>query len=119
MDPRPIDVLGISETFLTSHDLDVRIKIDGYHQLERREHSGKPGGGGGGLLTYVSTALNYVRRRDLECGDLELLWTEILSPEARLFLCVLFTDPLKLWYEQIGKLKTHYVWDLTSMSGEV
>ena len=32
VDPRPIDVLGISETFLTSNDHDVRIRIDGYHQ---------------------------------------------------------------------------------------
>ena len=69
VDPRPIDVLGISETFFVSNDLDVRIQIDGYHQPERRDRSGKRGGGGG-LLAYVSTALNYLCRRYLECDAL-------------------------------------------------
>ena len=88
VDPSLIDILGISESFLTSNDLDVRIKIDGYHQPERRDRSGKRGGGGGGggLLAYVSTALNYVRRCDLECDDLELLWTEIMPSSCTSFL---------------------------------
>ena len=60
VDPCPIDVLGISETFLTEHDIDTRLTIDGYHQPERRDRCGKRGGG---LLTYISTALNYVRHR--------------------------------------------------------
>ena len=99
----------------------MRIKIDGYHQPERRDRSGKRGGGR--PLANVSTALNCVRRRDLECDDLELLWTEIMQPRSTsVVVCFIYRSP-KLWYEQIEKLsrilKTRYVWDLTSMSWEV
>ena len=64
VDPRPIDVLGI---FLTENDSDAKLKIEGYHQPERIDRCGKRGGG---LLAYTSTALNYVRRRDLECDGI-------------------------------------------------
>ena len=91
VDPRPIDVLGISETFLTEHDIDARLTIDGYHQPERRDRCGKRGGG---LLTYISTALNYVRRRDLECDGIELLWIEIMPPRCVSFLvCFVYRPP--------------------------
>ena len=43
-DPRPVNIFGITETFLTSNDQDVRIKIHGYDQPERRYRSGKRGG---------------------------------------------------------------------------
>ena len=91
VDPRPIDVLGISETFLTEHDIDARLTIDGYHQPERRDRCGKRGGG---LLAYISTALNYVRRRDLECDGIELLWIEIMPPRCVSFLvCFVYRPP--------------------------
>ena len=91
VDHRPIDVFGISEMFLTSNDHDVRIKIDGYHQPERRDRSGKRGGG---LVVNFSTALNYVRRRDLECDDLELIWTEIMPPRSTsVLVCFVYRSP--------------------------
>ena len=68
MDHRPIDVIGISEMSLKSNDHDARLGIDGYHQPERRDRSGKRGGG---RLAYLSTASNSIRRRDLECDGLE------------------------------------------------
>ena len=37
-------------------------------------------------MPYVATALNYVRRRDLECDDIELLWIEIMPPRCASFL---------------------------------
>ena len=44
VDSRPENILGITEMFLTSNDQDVRIKIDGYDQPEKRYRSGKRGG---------------------------------------------------------------------------
>ena len=41
VNPRPMDVLGISETFLTENDSDARLNIEGYHQPERRNRCGK------------------------------------------------------------------------------
>ena len=73
VDPRLIDVLRISETFLTENYSDATLKIERYHQPEICYRCGKLGGG---LLVYTSTALNYVRRRDLECDGIELLWIE-------------------------------------------
>ena len=92
VDPRPIDVLSISETFLKSNDYDARNKIDYYHQPERCDRSRKRGGG---LLAYVSTALDYVSHRDLECDNLELLWTEIIPPRCTSFLVRFIYRPPK------------------------
>ena len=84
VDPRPIDVLGISQMFLTSN-----------HQPERCDRSGKRGGGR--RLANVSTALNCVRRRDLECDDPELLWTEIMPHKSTSFLlCFIYRPPKTL-----------------------
>ena len=95
VDPRPIHVLGISETFLTLNDHDVRIWIDGYHQPERRGRSGNRGRGRG-LLSYVSTASNYVCRRDLKWDDLKLLWTEIMPPRCTSFRVCYIYVPYKI-----------------------
>ena len=81
--PRQIDVLGISEIFLTPKDHDARLAIDGFHQPERLDRKGKRGGG---LLAYISTAFSHVRRRDLECDDIELLWVEVMPPRCVSFL---------------------------------
>ena len=79
VDSRPIDVLGISETFLTSNNHDSRIKIDGYYQPDRRDRSGKRGGG----------------HHDFECDDLELLWTELMPHRSTSFLVCFIYRPRK------------------------
>ncbi len=40
-DPRPIDVLGISEIFLSQKDPDNKLIIEGYHKPERSDHKDK------------------------------------------------------------------------------
>ena len=42
--PRPIDVLGNSETFLTPNDHDARFAIDDFHQPDRLDRIGKRSG---------------------------------------------------------------------------
>ena len=52
--PRPINVHGISETFLSPNDHDARLAIEGFHQPERLDRKGKRGGG---LLAIDSVQL--------------------------------------------------------------
>ena len=84
--PRPIYVLGISETFLTENDSDARLKTEGYHQPERLDRCGKRGGG---LLAYTS----------LECDGIELLWIEIMPPRCVSILVCFVYDRLRLFPE--------------------
>ena len=35
---------------------------------------------------WLSTAFNCVRRRDVECDDIELLWIELMLPRCMSFL---------------------------------
>ena len=51
----PMDVLGISETFLKPNIHDENLVIDGFHQPERLDRRGKHGGW---LLAYISKVVN-------------------------------------------------------------
>ena len=59
---REVDILGLTETFLTSNNTDPLINIENYN-LERKDRLGKKGGG---IVTYISNVLEYERRKDLE-----------------------------------------------------
>ncbi len=79
----PIDVLGISETFLMENDPSNQLLIDVYHKPERNDRKGKEGGG---VLAYISEALDYNRRDDLETLNAEIMWLEITPHKAKHFL---------------------------------
>ena len=81
--PRPVDLIGISETFLQPRDDTSSLRIDGYHIPERRDRPNKLGGG---LLAYISSAINFTRRRDLETDRAEIMWLQIEPPRAKKFL---------------------------------
>ena len=75
-----IDILSLSETFLSS--LENNTKIGGY----TFESKNRDNGIGGGVGAYIRDGIPYTRREDLECKELELMWIEISFKNAKKFL---------------------------------
>ena len=79
---RSVDILGLCETFLNNDIPDELISIDGFN-FERKDRKGKSGGG---ILVYISQLLNYKRREDIESGEIETIWLELLIPNSKSLL---------------------------------
>ena len=84
------DVISLSETFLTPNSNTENLKLNGYHDVIRRD---RPGGIGGGVAIYVSTRFHVSRRFDLEVADLELLWCEIRLLNNKFLFGVCYRPP--------------------------
>ena len=87
-----INVFGICENWL-SNESDGNLSIDGYRfELRDRQHDVKKKGEG--VLLYIDESLNYNRRLDLECADIESIWNEICFPNSKPFIvCSLYRPP--------------------------
>ena len=75
-----IDLFSMSETWL-DENVSLNLSVHGY-SLERKDRNYQ----GGGVGCYIKSSISYVRRRDLECDDLEVMWIEIKSPNSRPWL---------------------------------
>ena len=82
-----INILSLSEKFL-SNDVHTSIGIGGY-SFEYKNRR-KPGGGIG---AYVKDGIPYIRREDLECEDLEMMWLEISFKNTKSFLISVIYRP--------------------------
>lgn len=73
-----INILTISETWLSESIADSEISIPGYllFRKDRATH-------GGGVAVYVRNDLSVIRRFDLELLTIESLWLEIFLPNSR------------------------------------
>ena len=81
--PRPVDILGLSETFLDDKTSGLSIyNIQGYHTPIRRDRPMKKEGG---LMIYVNSAIEYTRHEDLESenGEVEIVWIELQLAKAK------------------------------------
>ena len=77
-----IDVVCLSETWLKPHIPDSKAKIEGY-ELERKDRIGI---GSGGVGIYIADTLPYIRRKQYEVNDLELLWVEVEMGAKKVFI---------------------------------
>ena len=66
-----LDILGLSETWLTADILDNEISIQGYSILRRDRPNGKQGGG---IVIYVREYLDIFVRNDSAVDDIEAIW---------------------------------------------
>jgi hypothetical protein len=51
---------------------------------------------GGGVLVYTSQGICVKEMHDLNCDGVEMLWIEVLIPNYKLLVCVLFIDHQEL-----------------------
>ena len=87
------DILAINETKLDSHDSNFLLTIPGF-KLERRDRNKH----GGGVCFYIRSSINYTRKKNLECNELELIALEIKNPNSSPFLVATWYRPPKLPY---------------------
>jgi hypothetical protein len=48
---------------------------------------------GGGFLVYTSQGIFVKERHDLNCDGVEMLWIEVLIPNFKLLVCVVYRPP--------------------------
>ena len=70
----------MSETWL-DENVSLNLAIHGYF-LERKDRNYK----GGGVGCYIKSSVSYVRRKDLEYDDLEVMWIEMKASNSRPWL---------------------------------
>lgn len=90
-DSPPVDVYGISETFLTSSAPDNMYTIGGYQMIRKdRKYSG-----GGGIIVYLKDGISYKHRPDLEVGHqtIEALWLELNFANKSFLLAQIYRPP--------------------------
>ena len=68
-----INLLALSETHTTSDD-NMQPQVPGYKYEIRHRQTGQ----GGGVSFYILENAPYQRRKDLEWGELECIWIEII-----------------------------------------
>ena len=80
-----LDILGISETWLTADILNNDLHIQGY-TLTRRDRQPGSKSQGGGLAVFIKDGVNFKVRSDLMKSDTECIWLEICRPKCKPFI---------------------------------
>lgn len=89
-----MDIITISETWLTENDSDDNLTLNGYQNPFRRDRQAQNGTVGyGGVLAWVSNDIACKRRLDLELPDIEAMWLEIRTTNKKFLLCVAYRAP--------------------------
>ena len=84
------DVLALSETKLDPSFPDSQLQHPNYRLLRRDRNTGR---GGGGLVVYLRTGLNALRRRAIEDDQIECLCIEIAHKTSPVMLIVAYRSP--------------------------
>ena len=102
-DIKIIDVLCLTETFFSQKDAKSKFSMKGY-KTERKDRHDKCGGG---ILFYINKEHKYVRRNDLECEDLEVMWIELKVGNRRpLLISTVYRPPSakSVWFDSFEKM---------------
>ena len=84
-----VDIFALSETWIDNTINSSSIDMPGYI-LERRDRNSH----GGGVACYLKQNVPYLRRKDLENNDIEIMWLEIKSKnQIPLFVGVIYRKP--------------------------
>jgi hypothetical protein len=80
------DIVCFTETHLDKNVTDDQIKIDGFNCIFRKDRNCY----GGGVLIYLSSPIQAIRRSDLEPANVECIWVEIENSTSNFFsmLCI-------------------------------
>ncbi len=74
-----IDIICINESKLSSAISDADVRLSGFHDPVRRDRTRH----GGGVMVYIRDTLEFRRRTDLECNDLEIIFIEAFVTKSR------------------------------------
>ena len=83
-----IKFFGIAEILLLSTTPNSFLQIRGY--ISERKTIIKTGGG---IAVYIKEGITYLRRKNLECNDIEAIWLEILVERRNFFLIGIMYSP--------------------------
>ena len=83
------DIITISETHLHPGVNNNVFKLEGYHDIIRRDRDGH----GGGVAIYIKDIITYKRIFKYETPDLEALWIEINTIEGKILICCCYRPP--------------------------
>lgn len=83
-----VDMLIIGETKLDDTFRDSEFSVDNYHlwRADRTSH-------GGGILVYIRSDLACDRKKELECKEIESIFTEIKFKDRKWLICGLYRPP--------------------------
>ena len=85
-----VDLFGITVSHLTPSINDSELQITNYNLIRRDRELGQ----GGGVCVYIRNDLNYQRRHDLECKNIEHIWLEIFITHSKpILVCFLYRPP--------------------------
>ena len=83
-------IICVTESHLDGIILDTDIRIDGFSdKIFRKDRNSF----GGGVLVYTSQGICVKERHDLNCDGVEMLWIEVLIPNFKLLVCVVYRPP--------------------------
>ena len=102
----PLDVVAITESWLTNDIIDELVKIDGYNTFRKDRVHGR----GGGVCAFVSADIPCKRRQELEDPSFECMWfwlRPVRSPRkiSGLTCAILYNPPDTLLPEQNNLVK--------------
>ena len=87
---KPFHIFGICESWLVDSVPDTSIRINNYDIL-RRDISSK---GSTGILVYIHSNLNFIRRLDLESDFVECIWLELfVKNSSSLLISIMYRHP--------------------------
>ena len=87
-----LDILALSETWLTTDISDDEINIPGY-LIARKDRSNSSKLRGGGVMFYVRENIHFTLRADLTPSDSEYIWIEITQPKCKPLLVASIYKP--------------------------
>ena len=98
------DVITVSETHLHQGVCNDLFKLNGFHDIIRRDR----GANGGGIAIFVKEHIHYKRIFKYENTDLESMWISIKTLQGKILICCCYRPPDKsdFWEEFSDTLNT-------------
>lgn len=85
-----VNILAITESFLNDTYSDHEISLPGY-KIIRRDRVGREGGG---IVIYIDNNTAFLRRKEFEVDDIEVIWLEIKPSYSKsILLCLIYRPP--------------------------
>jgi hypothetical protein len=86
------DVITISESHLHQGVTSDVFRLQGFHDIIRKDRDGN----GGGVAIYIKDSISYKRIYKYETPALEALWIQINTIEGKILLCCCYRPPDKI-----------------------
>ena len=83
------DIITLSETHLDPTGTYDHLKLDGFHNIVRKDRTR----GGGGVAIYVRDCIPFKRRFDFECNGIEAVWLQVNTLEGKILICSAYRPP--------------------------